>query len=164
MARNERPSLLWGMIKGTVLLVMLVCTVLFITEHVAPELLPYSVSDEIEGSVPAAQVTATSAAAPFSFQISPASATGRAGDTITYSGSVTAQPGFTGPVQLSLAASAGIFHQTYDLGTLQAPYPQSFTYPMTIPDSIPANMNLNGVVTATSGTAVQKQSVHLAVV
>jgi hypothetical protein len=163
MARNERPSLLWGMIKGTVLLVMLACTVLFITEHVAPELLPYSISDGIDGSVPAAQVTA-SGVAPFSFQISPASATGHAGDTITYSGKVTAQPGFTGPVQLSLAASAGIFHQTYDLGVLQPPYPQSFTYPLTIPDSLPANMNLNGVVTATSGTAVQKQTVHLAVV
>jgi hypothetical protein len=146
-----------------VLMVMIVCTALFIAEHFVPDLLPYSTVDQTATTTPAAQAT-TSAAAPFSFKISPASATGHAGDTITYSGQVTSQQGFTGPVQISLAASAGIFKKTYDLGTLQPPYPQSFTYPLTIPDSLPANINLNGVVTATSGTAVQKQTVSLAVV
>jgi len=163
MAKNKRPSLLWSMIKGTVLLVMLICTVLFIAEHAAPDLLPTSVLDAGLSATPTTAPTA-SAAAPFSFKISPASATGHPGDTITYTGQVTAQPGFSGPVQISLAASAGIFKKTYDLGTLQPPYPQSFTYPLTIPDSIPANVNLNGVVTATSGSAVQKQTVSLAVV
>jgi len=162
MARNTRPSLLWSMMKGTVLLVMLVCTALFIAEHFVPELLPSSSFDDAGMTVPTAQVT-SSTATPFSFKISPASATGRPGDTITYTGEVTAQPGFTGPVQLSLAASAGIFKKTYDLGTLQPPYPQSFSYPLTIPDSLPANINLNGVVTATSGSAVQKQTVSLAI-
>ena len=161
MARNTRPSLLWSVMKGTVLLVMIVCTALFIAEHFVPELLPSSF-DDAGMTVPTAQVT-TSAAAPFSFQISPASATGHPGDMITYSGKVTAQPGFTGPVQISLAASAGIFRQNYDIGTLQPPYPQSFTYPLTIPDNLPGNVNLNGVVTATSGTAVQKQTVSLAI-
>lgn len=162
MARNTRPSLLWSMMKGTVLLVMIVCTALFIAEHFVPDLLPYSTIDQTGTRAPAAQVTA-SAAAPFSFQISPASATGHPGDVITYSGKVTAQPGFTGPVQISLAASAGIFRQNYDIGTLQPPYPQSFTYPLTIPDNLPGNLNLNGVVTATSGSAVQKQTVSLAI-
>lgn len=161
MARNTRPSLFWSMMKGTVLLVMIVCTALFIAEHFVPELLPYSAVDEVGTSTLTAPVT-TSAAAPFSFRISPVSATGHPGETITYSGEVTAQPGFTGPVQISLAASAGIFRQNYDLGTLQAPYPQKFTYPLTIPDNLPGNVNLNGVVTATSGSAVQKQTVQLA--
>jgi hypothetical protein len=100
---------------------------------------------------------------PFTLSVSPASATGKPGDTISYTLRIDGGEGQTEPIHFSLTAGALFFSQTYDLGDENPPFPKTSVYQFTIPTNIPSGITINGVVTATGAGQVREQAVTLKV-
>lgn len=100
---------------------------------------------------------------PFFLSVSPASASGKPGETITYTLRIDGGEGQTEPIHFTLTASALIFSQTYDIGDEQPPFPKTSVYQFIVPGNIPPGIMINGVVTATGAGQSRKQPVTLKV-
>ena len=100
---------------------------------------------------------------PFFLSVSPASASGKPGETITYTLRIDGGEGQTEPIHFTLTASALIFSQTYDIGDEQPPFPKTSVYQFIFPGNIPPGIMINGVVTATGAGQSRKQPVTLKV-
>ncbi|MCU0630661.1 MAG: hypothetical protein MUF37_05885 [Methanoregulaceae archaeon] len=98
---------------------------------------------------------------PFTLSVSPASASGKPGETISYTLRIGGGEGQTEPVHFTLTASALFFSQTYELGDEQPPFPKTSVYQFTIPTNIPSGITINGVLTATGAGQTREQAVTL---
>jgi hypothetical protein len=98
---------------------------------------------------------------PFTLTVSPASASGRPGETISYTLHIGGGEGQTEPIHFTLTANAFLISQTYDIGDEQPPFPKTTVYQFTIPSNIPSGITINGVVTATGAGQTVKQPVTL---
>jgi len=76
---------------------------------------------------------------------------------------ITAQNGFSASVHMELVASVLFFSKTYDLGTVNPPYPTTLNYPFTVPNSLPSGVAVNGVVTSTGGGITREDDLTLTV-
>jgi len=103
----------------------------------------------------------TTAPAPFTLSVSPASASGKPGDTISYTLRIDGGEGQTDPIHFTLKASALFFTQTYDLGEEQPPFPKTSVYQFTIPANVPSGITINGVLTANGAGLTREQPVTL---
>ncbi len=101
--------------------------------------------------------------APYSFSVSPVSAEGKPGDTVTYHITITANSGFNSPVDFTMDVGTLGYSQKIVLGTYQGPYPQSFTYILTIPQEVPTGITADVTVNGKSGTYLQQQNLKLKV-
>ena len=101
---------------------------------------------------------------PFSLSVSPLSASARPGDTLTYTLDIRGGEGITEPIHLALTAKALFFSQTYDLGDLTPPFPQSITRDFQVPGNLPSGITVNGVITATEGAQTESQDITLKIV
>jgi hypothetical protein len=99
--------------------------------------------------------------APYSFTVSPVSAEGKPGDTITYYISITADPGFKSPVDFTLDVSSMGYSKNFVLGTYEGPYPRSSTYVLTIPKNVPTGVTADVTINGRSGGYLQQQSLKL---
>jgi len=99
--------------------------------------------------------------APYMFTVSPVSAEGRPGDTITYYISITADPGFTSSIDFTMDVSSMGYSKTFVLGTYEGPYPRSSTYVLTIPTNVPAGVTADVTITGRSGGYIQQQNLKL---
>jgi hypothetical protein len=107
--------------------------------------------------------SASVARQPFTLSVSPASASGKPGETISYTLRINGGEGQIDPVHFSLTAGALFFSQTYDLGDEQPPFPKTSVYQFTIPTNIPSGITINGVLTATGAGQTREQPVTLKV-
>jgi hypothetical protein len=93
--------------------------------------------------------------------VTPQSASARPGDTLTYTLTIQHGEGLTGPIHFSLAAHVLFFSQTYDLGTVDPPFPKSIRYDFVVPGNLPSGVTVNGVVTATGGGQTETEDISL---
>lgn len=125
-------------------------------------------------SHPAVATTTISSASPesgssaspsdFLINVGPARATAAKGSTITYTLSLTPYNGFSKPVLLSLDVRALLlYHQVYDLGTLEPPFPKEVRYNFTVPDYVPSGVTIEGTVIAAGGGLTREVPVILSV-
>jgi hypothetical protein len=120
--------------------------------------LPSSAPTLLPTSVPGTTVITP---VPFSLLVTPQSTSARPGDTLTYTLNIQHGEGLTGPVHFSLAANVLFFSQTYDLGTIDPPFPKSITYDFTVPGNLPSGVTVNGVITATGNGQTETQEISL---
>ena len=99
--------------------------------------------------------------APFRFTVSPVSAEGKPGDTITYYISITADPGFKNPIDFTMDVSSMGYSKNFVLGTYEGPYPRSSTYVLTIPQNVPTGVTTDVTINGRSGGYLQQQSLKL---
>ncbi|MCX6699554.1 MAG: hypothetical protein NTV68_06455 [Methanomicrobiales archaeon] len=100
---------------------------------------------------------------PFFLSVSPASASGKPGETISYTLRIEGGERQTEPIHFALTASALIFSQTYDIGDEQPPFPKTSVYQFIVPGNIPPGITINGVITATGAGQTRVQPVTLKV-
>ncbi len=98
---------------------------------------------------------------PFSLMVTPQSASARPGDTLTYTLDIRHGEGLTEPIHFSLAAQVLFFSQTYDLGTIDPPFPKSLKYDFTVPGNLPSGVTVKGVITATGNGQTESQDISL---
>jgi len=106
-------------------------------------------------------LTTAIAPVPFSLSVTPQSASAKPGDTLTYSLDVLHGEGLTGPIHFSLAAKVLFFSQTYDLGTIDPPFPKNIRYDFTVPGNLPSGVTVNGVITATGNGQTESEDISL---
>ncbi len=99
----------------------------------------------------------------FTVTVSPTQATAGKGEKVTYTMEIDAQNGFSDTIHMELVASVLFFSQTYDLGTLEPPYPKTVEYPFTVPDNLPSGVTVNGVVRSTGGGITREDQLTLTV-
>jgi hypothetical protein len=100
---------------------------------------------------------------PFTLSVSPASASGKPGETISYTLRIDGGEGQTEPIHFTLKASALFFTQTYEIGDESPPFPKTSVYQFTIPGNIPSGITINGVLTASGAGQTREQPVTLKV-
>ena len=119
--------------------------------------LPSSAPTLLPTSVPLTTVTPV----PFTLSVTPQSSSARPGDKLTYTLNIQHGEGLTGPIHFSLAANVLFFSQTYDLGTVDPPFPKSITYDFMVPGNLPSGVTVNGVITATGNGQTETQDISL---
>jgi hypothetical protein len=100
---------------------------------------------------------------PFALSVSPASTSGKPGETISYTLRIDGGEGQTEPIHFTLKASALFFSQTYEIGDESPPFPKTSVYQFTIPGNIPSGITVNGVLTASGAGQTREQPVTLKV-
>jgi hypothetical protein len=110
-----------------------------------------------EGSEPAV------APEPFSFSVSPVTASAQPGDTLSYTLRIEGGQGQTEPIHFTLKASALFITQTFELGDEPPPFPKTVTYQFVVPGNVPTGITINGVITATGAGQTREQPITLIV-
>ncbi len=62
---------------------------------------------------------------------------------------------------MTLTAKVLFVTQTYDLGTINPPFPKSIPYDFTVPGNLPSGVTVDGVITATGGGQTESQDISL---
>jgi hypothetical protein len=106
-------------------------------------------------------VPVSAASSPYSFTVSPVTASGKPGDMISYSVTITGSQGFNSPIDFTMDVGSLGYSRTLNLGTYKGPYPKSFTYVLTIPDNVPTGVSADVTVKGKSGTYSEQQSLKL---
>jgi hypothetical protein len=112
---------------------------------------------------PAYAISVIGQAAPFSFKITPKTATVKAGETISFHASVNASAGFSDAIVFSLAISAPGYSTTLSLGTISPPYPKEYDFSVKIPAEVPMSVTAQGVLTGTSGSFSQTETIQISI-
>ncbi len=108
-------------------------------------------------------IPAIGATAPFSFEISPRTVTAKPGDVVSFHASVNATSGFSDSIAFTLAISAPVYSTTLTLGTVSPPYPRTYDFSVKIPSEIPVSITAEGVVTGTSGSSSQTETIQITI-
>jgi hypothetical protein len=88
----------------------------------------------------------------FQLLVTPVEARVRPGDTIVYSLTVEPEGGFDEPVSLRLDVRAlFLYQESFDLGTIDPPFPKTVDYLFVVPSDIPAGITVSGILTAEGG-------------
>ena len=88
----------------------------------------------------------------FRLLVTPVEVRARPGETILYSMTIEPQGGFDEPVSLRLDVRALLlYRESFDLGTLDPPFPQTVGYRFVVPSDIPAGITAKGVLTGEGG-------------
>ncbi|MCX6681974.1 MAG: hypothetical protein NTY71_03180 [Methanoregula sp.] len=93
--------------------------------------------------------------------VSPTSAAGKPGDTITYYVTINGNPGFNAPIDFTMDIGSMGYSQSLTLGRYQCPYPRSFTYVLTIPQNISTGITADVTVNGRSGQYISTQILTL---
>jgi len=103
------------------------------------------------------------ASAPFSIDITPKTATVKAGDSITYHIQVNASSDFNDAISFTLDVSVATYNASFNLGIVNPPYPKEFNFSFNSPSETPATVTGIAVVKGTSGSYVQTETVQLTI-
>jgi hypothetical protein len=88
----------------------------------------------------------------FTLLVTPVEARAAPGGTVLYSMTIEPEGGFHDQISLHLTVSAFLlYHETFDLGTVDPPYPKVFEYRFTVPSDVPSGITVKGVLTAEGG-------------
>jgi hypothetical protein len=100
----------------------------------------------------------------FTLLVTPVEARARPGDTIHYTLSIVPKGGFDQPVSLRLEVSAlFLYRNSFDLGTLNPPYPTTLEYSFTVPTDVPGGITVKATLTAEGGGHREAQDLILLV-
>jgi hypothetical protein len=104
------------------------------------------------------------AAAPFSFSVSPLESESAPGGSVIYTIDIQADPGFNNPISFFIKINAVGYRNTVDIGTYTGPYPKTITYKLDVPPQAPAGVSVMATVTGMSGSDDQvSQTLNLRV-
>jgi hypothetical protein len=88
----------------------------------------------------------------FRLLVTPVEVRARPGEAILYSMTVEPEGGFDEPVALRLDVSAlFLYRESFDLGTIDPPFPKTVGYRFVVPSDIPAGITVRGVLTGEGG-------------
>jgi 16S rRNA G966 N2-methylase RsmD len=108
-------------------------------------------------------VKAVDSGAPFSIIIEPDDLTVNVGDEVTYEISIEADEGFNESINFELEVSALTWQTSFEVGFMDPPYPQEFTYSFIIPEEIPIGITATAIVRGTSGVYEVEETVKLTI-
>jgi hypothetical protein len=103
------------------------------------------------------------AEAPFSIDITPKDAVVKVGDTVKYKCMIEASPGFDDSITFTIRVKALGYDVTQNIGTVNPPYPQEFSYDLVIPESIPLGMEATATIIGESGEHTVEENVKLSI-
>jgi hypothetical protein len=130
-------------------------------------------SDGVSPTTVAPSVIPTAAVAPsrtvsgppsFTLIVTPVEVRARPGDSIRYTLIIEPKGGFDQPVSLHLEVSAlFLYRNSFDLGTVNPPYPATLEYSFTVPNDVPGGITVKGVLSAEGGGSKDEQDLVLVV-
>lgn len=106
-------------------------------------------------------VNVTEAQAPFTISVEPKTATKKPGDSMTYKITIDADSGFDEPISLELFVTALTYEEYHVLETQYPPYPKVYEYTFPVPEDVPADVTVHGVLTGYGGEYVVDEEVTL---
>lgn len=98
--------------------------------------------------------------APFSIDVEPNEFTIKPGDEVKFSVRIDAVEGFTDSIEFELDVSCVGYSDTFDLGTLDPPFPREQEFTFSIPSEIPVG-SVQGTLRGTSGEHVVEEDVEI---
>jgi hypothetical protein len=101
--------------------------------------------------------------APFSIKITPKEAKVKVGDSVKYECTIEASPGFDDPIHFEITVKALSYEVTHQVGTIDPPYPQDFSYTLVIPKEVPLAVTGTATIKGTSGEHVVEETVKLTI-
>ena len=124
-------------------------------EKPQPELMPNQ-SEEPVVTVPPDLTLATTPVIQgppaFTLLVTPVEVRSPPGGTVVYMMTIEPKGGFDDPINLRLTVSAlALYRQTFDLGTVDPPYPKVFEYRFIVPPDVPSGITVRGVLTGEGG-------------
>jgi hypothetical protein len=153
--------------KARDLLIVAVVTILIIATAIFAVVLPVMELQQVRRSLekpPSAtpQAPDTTVTSPngtfvqglpkFSLLVTPVEARAPPGGTILYSITVEPKGGFDDRIALRLDVSSLFFYrESFDLGTIDPPYPKTFEYRFVVPGDIPSGITVKGVLSGNGG-------------
>jgi hypothetical protein len=108
-------------------------------------------------------LSVNAADAPFSIKIEPKDAKRKVGESVKYECTIDASPGFDDPIHFEITVKALSYEVTHQVGTIDPPYPQDFSYTLVIPEEIPLAVTATATIKGTSGEHVVEESVKLTI-
>ncbi len=88
----------------------------------------------------------------FLLLVVPVEARAPPGGTVLYTMTVEPRGGFDDPIDLHLDVSALLlYHESFDLGTVYPPYPETFEYRFVVPGNVPSGITVRGLLSAEGG-------------
>jgi hypothetical protein len=88
----------------------------------------------------------------FTLLVTPVEVRAAPGGTVRYTMTIEPKGGFADQISLRLKIRAlAIYRETFDLGTVDPPYPKVFEYHFIVPSNIPSGITLKGVLTGEGG-------------
>jgi hypothetical protein len=125
---------------------------------------PTTVSPSVIPTTAVATTRTVSGPPSFTLIVTPVEARARPGDTIRYTLSIEPKGGFDQPVSLRLDVSAlFLYHNSFDLGTVNPPYPMTLEYSFTVPNDVPGGITVKGILSAEGGGQKEEQDLVLIV-
>jgi hypothetical protein len=131
---------------------------------VLPALELQQVKKELEGSptvsptvpgtpvAPVAEVPGISGPPSFTLLVTPVEARVPPRGTVLYTLTIEPRGGFDDRISLRLDINALLlYHDSFDLGTIDPPYPRTFEYRFVVPADVPSGTTVTGVLTAEGG-------------
>jgi hypothetical protein len=98
----------------------------------------------------------------FTLLVTPVEARAGPGDTVLYTLTIEPEGGFSQPVSLRLDVSAlFLYRNSFDLGSVNPPYPRTFEYLFRVPQDVPAGVTVKGVLTAEGGGHTEERNLIL---
>ena len=100
----------------------------------------------------------------FTLLVTPVEVRAGPGDPILYTLTIEPKGGFSQPVSLRLDVSAlFLYRNSFDLGSVNPPYPQTFEYLFRVPQDVPAGVTVKGVLIAEGGGHTEERDLILLV-
>jgi hypothetical protein len=100
----------------------------------------------------------------FTLLVTPVEVRAGPGDTILYTLTIEPEGGFSQPVSLRLEVSAlFLYRNSFDLGSVNPPYPRTFEYLFRVPQDVPAGVTVKGILTAEGGGHTEERDLILLV-
>jgi hypothetical protein len=88
----------------------------------------------------------------FSLLVTPVEARAPPGETVLYNLTVEPRGGFDHRIALRLDVSAlFLYRESFDLGTIDPPYPKTFEYRFVVPADVPSGITVKGVISGEGG-------------
>ncbi len=88
----------------------------------------------------------------FTLLVTPVEARAPPGGTVHYTLTIEPKGGFDDQISLRLTVSAlAIYRETFNLGTVDPPYPKVFEYQFVVPSDVPSGISIRGVLTGEGG-------------
>ncbi len=109
-------------------------------------------------------VSPTGAAPSFEILLNPREASAPPGGDVVFELEIIVQNGFSDPIELEFTATAPLFKETYDLGTVQPGTGQVIEYTFNVPENVPSGITIEGILQARSGELTRAKLVTLHVI
>jgi len=124
-------------------------------EKPQPELMPNQSEEPVVTVPPDLTLTTTpviQGPPAFTLLVTPVEARAPPGGTVGYTMTIEPKGGFDDPINLRLTVSAlALYRETFDLGTVDPPYPKVFEYRFIVPPDVPSGITVRGVLTGEGG-------------